>query len=145
MKKRHLDSFEGICNRHQQSTRMKVYKKKLPYGLRPWRGWQACWQCMICQINRRPSPNQSKTDIYVFSVIFHSPPLFLKKFTKIHIRWSNGYFSNIENIQIHHYICLLLILPFEIDFTLSGICFLRTCDFVTFSRNMIFQKEVSIV
>jgi hypothetical protein len=86
-----------------------------------------------------------KRDIYAFSVIFHSLPLSSWKFTKFHIRWSNGYFFIIENIQIHHCICLLLILPFEIDFALSGICFLRKCDLVTFSRNMIFLKEVSII
>jgi hypothetical protein len=54
-------------------------------------------------------------------------------------------FVIIENIQMHHCISLILILPFEIGFALSGICCLRKCDFVTFSRNMLFLKEVSIV
>ena len=51
----------------------KWIAKTPPYGLRPWRGWQACWQCMLCHTNRRTNPNQSKTNIYIFSVIFHSP------------------------------------------------------------------------
>ena len=71
-------------------------------------------------------------------------PLFLKVHKNSHsmVKWL---IFIIENIKIHHCICLLLILPFEIDFALSGIFFLRKCDFVTFSRNIIFLKEVSII
>ena len=72
-------------------------------------------------------------------------PLFLKVHTNSHsiVKWL--FFFIIENIQIHHCIYLLLISPFEIGFAFSGIFSLRKCDFVTFSRNMILLKEVSIV
>jgi hypothetical protein len=73
------DSFEGICNRYQQSTRMKVHKKNLPCALRPWRGWQACCQCILCQTNRkRPTHAQSGTkpiDISRVSLFFYKAVL----------------------------------------------------------------------
>ena len=78
----------------------------------------------VYQTNRRPSPNQSKTDIYVFSVIFHSPPLLKssQKFTfdgKIVI----FYYRKHPNKSLH---------LFVIDFTiLDG---LRTF------RNHFFEK-----
>jgi len=70
----------------------------LPYGLRPCRGWQACWQRILCQTNRRPRPNQSKSDIYVFSVIFHSPP-FLKVHKNPHsmVKWLFLYYRKHPN------------------------------------------------
>jgi hypothetical protein len=61
----------------------KCIKKNLPYGLRPWCGWQACCQCMLCQTNRRPSPSQ-----FMYFPWFFILHLFLK----VHIRWSNGSF-----------------------------------------------------
>ena len=136
--------LKGICNRHQQSTRMKVHKKPCHtvFGLNV--AGRLVSQCILCQTNRRPSPNQSKTGhLCIFRDFSFSSTLFLKvhKISHSMVKWV---FFIIENIQIHHCICLLLILPFEIDFALSGICFLRKCDFVTFSWNLILLKEVSV-
>ena len=105
----------------------KCIKQNLLYGLRPWRGWQACWQCIVCQTNRGPSPNQFKTDIYVLSVIFHYPltPL-LKSWQKFTFDGQMVILFIIENIQIHHCICLLF------DFTILD-------RFRTF-RNIFFEK-----
>ena len=90
---------------------MKVHKKSLPYGLRPWHGWQACWQCILSQINKKPSPNQSKTDIYVFSAIIHPPSPLLKSSLKITFEGQTVifYYRKHPNTSLH---------LFVIDFTI---------------------------
>jgi hypothetical protein len=111
--------------------------KNLPYGLRPWRSWQACWQCILCQTNRRTSQNQSKTDIYVFSVIFHSPPpptLFLKVHKNSHSmgKWLFFYYRKHPNTSLH---------LFVIDFTILDR--LRTFR-IFFERNVILLPFIEI-
>ena len=60
-------------------------------------------KCILCQINRRPSPNQYKTDIYVFICDFSfSPPPLLQSSQKFTFDGQMVIFFFItENIQIH--------------------------------------------
>ena len=72
---------------------------------------------------------------------FILPPL-LKSSQNFTFDGQMVFFFIIENIQIHHCICLLLILPFEIAFALSGICFfVKMCFCHLFSKYDIFQRS----
>ena len=138
-------SFEGICNRHQQSTRMEVHT---PYPTLPYRlGLDVAGRLVDNALYDKLAEDQvliSLKRTFMYFRDFSFSPFFLKVHKNSHSMVKLLFFI-IENIQINHCICLLLILPFKIGFALSGIIFLKKCDFVTFSRKMIFLKEVSIV
>ena len=81
---------------------------------------------------------------YVFFRDFSFSPLFLKVHKNSHsmVKWL--FFLVIENIQIHHCICLLFILPFEIGFALSGILFFEKMWFChLFSKCDILKRNLN--
>ena len=118
--------LKGICNRHQQSTRMKVHKKPCHtvFGLNV--AGRLVSQCILCQTNRRPSPNQSKTGhLCIFRDFSFSSTLFLKvhKISHSMVKWVFFYYRKHPNTSLH---------LFVIDFTIW--------DRLRTFRNMFFEK-----
>ena len=78
-----------------------------------------------------------------FPWFFILPPL-LKSSQKFTFDGQMVIFFIIENIQIHHCICLLLILPFYIGFALSGIFFFEKMWFChLFAKYDIFKRSLN--
>ena len=117
--------------------------KALPYGLRPWRGWLACL-IILCQSNRKPSPNQSKRDIYVFSVIFHSLPALLKssqQFTFDGQMLLFIYYRKHPNTLLHLFVIYFTILDrFR---TFKNICFEKMWFCHLFSKYDILKRSLN--
>jgi hypothetical protein len=81
--------------------------------------WQKAWEWILCQTNKRPSSNQSKTDIYVISWFFILPTLLIssQKFT-FDGQMVIFYYKKHPNTSLHPFVIYLTNLDKSQEFKL---------------------------
>ena len=138
------DWFEGICNRNQQSTRMKVHEKNCHtiFGLNV-AGRLVDNAFYVNLTEEQVRISLKRIFMYFRDFSFSSLILKVHKISHSMAKWLFLLLQKTSKYITASVCCLFYHLRQASHF--QEYVILRKCDFVTFSRNMIFLKEVSIV